>query len=374
MLECKNLFISAQANIRMAANAYLIKASGWLQSVVDGPCGEEHYDSIDINPFLVNVKASRPVLPYLKKLIRMFGANEMEEGGDPARINLLYEKESDELDVMPFDVMTKPFDFFVDVNGKRHRFSYINGVILYKRQRLDKKKCINDLLGNVSNLELTHIGSLGVKFQDRDDFGVVEEWYSQYEKSHIQEAKEELKKYLTNVEEIVNNDVMRAEVAKVLSNDEPQFEPVNFDELAGFVREERFHCDCFDYEGHVKDAVNELVSEGFVIETDYGYAIAPLYRKGKISTEELAEHKIKPCVSDHLGADILLSLAVDSADIKHITISLREKGYDEKNFSDEKIHFRLKEFTNIGILEKTVFNEYIITAQNRINPNQLTLF
>lgn len=205
---------------------YLVKLGGNDLYLPVNECsgGAKHFTSVrDAGILGVAVNSQKQLQYYLRQLIHRVKDDYFDEHCDlgQERINLLWKKKEDRLEVRVDEAFGKQFDFWVRVCEKENtpgvadkyawftenycfelkRFRCEKGKILVeeegKYKPLDKTTKVKDIFGKTKALELVYVGSQGAKFdRHRDDFYVVGEWEELEKKKNKKMVRDELAKYL----------------------------------------------------------------------------------------------------------------------------------------------------------------------------------
>ncbi len=133
-----------------------------------------HYHIIDIYTPEISVQPQTKLLLPLRKLLAELESIKNELPYE--RVNLAWNDEGEPL-VRLYEFVNDDVDFFVDGGGIQHRFERRSGKTLSNGD-IVITETVQNLFGTVGKLELTYVGSPGVRFIDKSDFSVVYDYYA----------------------------------------------------------------------------------------------------------------------------------------------------------------------------------------------------
>lgn len=343
----------------------MTKAGGELYIPVNEcPAGGMHYGSVDAEPIEINVNPKRPALRYLRRLVGKLKGIEISD--EPTeRVNLLYEKEGDELDVDIGSLTnSKMFDFWVKKDWLESlKFQYKHNKIFADGKKIDGRQRIKDLFGEKYTLELTHVGSPGSELRHEDEYDIVFAWDEQRDEKIKKDLMKSLQHY--SQDEISHLSIDKLYILSLIGS-----EPIDRYSVLECLRQMEYFCECYfeDYdESNAENALNELREKGLITEVEDGYVSSledyKRYKAGQLTEELDREFYGLDHIADNdiISAAVLLSMSEEPQRIRDIMQYLKNRSFIKMSDDDSEalgpnereVKEKIMELKNKGIVKET---------------------
>ncbi|MBI2545154.1 MAG: hypothetical protein HYW22_00970 [Candidatus Aenigmarchaeota archaeon] len=346
--------------------AVLVQASGDLESPIED-CGEgeSHYVPVDVDPIAVEVDTKRPLKHHLDDLISALDDSDVVD-----RVNLLYEKPDDVLDVRIRSLLRKPYDMFVR-DGTGHytprihpdddhkRFSVRQNTISYKGQRLSSHVSVAAIFGDAKELQVTYVGTPDVAIPSRrDDRDVLRAYTNHVDEKTRKELRDYLRPYFPEIDTLTD-DVFILRVLRAMTVVSPTYaygsDVTDVLQTDGYGSACEFTDDRFGGrdDEDIERAVSYLMEKNLVKPVaDDMYVDVALWKR-KVPDIERRLNGMGYFLDDSVNVGILSTLMEGSAIMSDLYASGERLGLELDGTLEDRIVERLQMLVSQGVVKET---------------------